>query len=122
MDRQEALEFIRGYFAELFVRRNLDVLDEYLSSDYFDEDIGDPTVNHIQNSKEFLREWFEREPSIGVDVIDGMVHDDVITAYLEWFKYSGSVKQSIQKGVAVFVVKGRKIVRRRTFIYEIAPG
>lgn len=44
MNNQEGLEFIRKYFDELFGRRNVDILDEYLDPDYFDDDIVSMTI------------------------------------------------------------------------------
>lgn len=85
MNNQEGLEFIRKYFDELFGKRNLDALDFYLDRNYFDDDIretdddiGETDVDHIKNSKAFLKEWFRTRPSIGVDVKDAMAQDDVI--------------------------------------------
>lgn len=118
MNNQEGLEFIRGYFDELFGKRNVKALVDYLDKTYFDDDIGDPSVDHIQNSKDFLQELFLREPTIGVEVIDAICHDDVLTAYLEWYRMDSGSRQSIRKGVAIFIVKDKKIVKRHTFIYE----
>lgn len=117
MNQQQSLEFIRTYFHKLFVEHNVDILDEYLDPDYFDDDIGDPHADHIRNSKEFLREWFKRCPTVGVEVLDVMTHDEVLTAYLEWFDHENGVRKSLQKGVAIFVMKDKKIIKRHTFIY-----
>lgn len=117
MNQQQSLQFIRGYFHELFVDHNIDALDDYLDAEYFDDDIGDPHVDHIRNSKEFLSEWFKKSPTICVEVLDVMNHDDVLTAYLEWYETDNGFKKSLQKGIAIFVMKGNKIVKRHTFIY-----
>ncbi len=58
MNQEEAREFIQHYFAELFGKHNIEALDEFLHPDYFDDDISDPHVNHLQNSKEYLRALF----------------------------------------------------------------
>ncbi|MBA4384105.1 MAG: hypothetical protein C0410_05160 [Anaerolinea sp.] len=118
MNIHEGLKFIRGYFDDLFVKRNIEALDKYLDKTYFDEDIGDPSVDHIQNSKEFLKDLFIRVPTIGVEVIDAVCHDDVLTAYLEWYRMDSDTRQLIRKGVAIFVMNGKQIVKRHTFIYE----
>ena len=54
MNDQESLECIRKYFDELFRKRNIDALDAYLAPEYFDDDIGDPKIDHIHNSKQYL--------------------------------------------------------------------
>jgi hypothetical protein len=46
-----------------------------------------------------------------------MNHDDVLTAYLEWFETINGVRKNLQKGIAIFVMKGNKIAKRHTFIY-----
>lgn len=118
MDNQESLDFIRNYFDELFGKRNLDALDVYLDKDYFDDDIGDPDIDHIENSREYLADLFRIHPTIGVDVSDAITKDDVISAFLEWFVFENNIKQVIRKGVAIFVVKDRRILKRHTFIYQ----
>lgn len=118
MNSHEGLGFIRGYFDAVFGQRNVDLLDQYLDEAYFDDDIGDPSVDHIQNSKDFLNALFEREPTIGVNVVDGICQDDVITAYLEWYRMDSDHRQVIRRGVAVFVLNGKRIVKRHTFIYD----
>ena len=118
MNSQEGLEYIRGYFDDLFVKRNIDTLDDYLDKSYFDDDIGDPSVDHIQNSKEFLQNLFSCEPAINVEVLDAIVYDDVVTAYLEWYKMNSNNRETIRKGVAIFVMNGKQIVKRHTFIYQ----
>jgi hypothetical protein len=117
MNNQESLEFIRKYFDELFGKRNIDILDVYLDKDYFDDDIGDPNVDHIKNSKEYLAELFKENATIGIDVKDAITRDGVITAFLEWFVWENSMKRVIRKGVAIFVVSNQKILKRHTYIY-----
>jgi hypothetical protein len=117
MNDREALEYIKGYFDELFVKKNVDALDHYLDKDYFDYDIGDPSVDHIQNSKQYLLRRFEREPTIGVNVVRAMIHEEVITAFLEWFVIEGGERRVTMKGVASFLLRGEKILKRHTFIY-----
>ena len=117
MNNQEGLAFLRKYFDELFGKRNIAALDVYLDKDYFDDDIGDPAVDHIQNAREYLAELFKRSPATGVDVKDAIVHDNVIAAFLEWFAEENHVKRTIRKGVAIFAVKDQKIVKRHTYVY-----
>ena len=118
MDNQESLDFIRNYFNELFGKRNLDALDVFLDKDYFDDDIGDTDIDHIENSREYLADLFRKHPTIGVDVSDAITKDDVISAFLEWFVFENNIKQVIRKGVAIFVVEDRRILKRHTFIYQ----
>lgn len=120
MTNDQALDFLRRYFDELFVHHNLDALDVYLHPDYFDDDIGPDEPDHIQNSRDFLRDWFGNEPSMGVTVKDAMAQDDVLTAFLEWHRAGQGVQQTIQKGVAIFVLKDGRIYRRHTYIYANA--
>lgn len=117
MNNQEGLEFVRTYFDELFGKRNLDALDVYLDKDYFDDDISEPSIDHIKNSKEYLAELFKERPTIGVDVKDAIVHDNVISAFIEWFVRENNVKKTIRKGIAIFVVNHQKIQKRHTYIY-----
>ena len=117
MNNQEALAYIRAYFDELFVKRNMAALDEYLDQDYFDDDIGDPNVDHIENGKAFLTQLFKDKPTIGVDVKSALAEENVISAFLDWFILDEGVKKIIIKGVAIFVLKNQKIMKRHTFIY-----
>jgi predicted SnoaL-like aldol condensation-catalyzing enzyme len=118
MNDMEGFEFVSGYFEELFGKRNLDALDIWLDKKYFDDDIGDNDEDHIRNSKEYLQNMFRENPSIGVDVIKAITHDDVIAAFLEWYDMEGNIKRTLRKGVAMFVVKDGKIVKRHTYIYS----
>ncbi|MEN6409246.1 MAG: nuclear transport factor 2 family protein [Anaerolineaceae bacterium] len=117
MNDAESLEFIRRYFDVVFGKHDPDVLDEYLAEDYFDDDIGDPHEDHIQNSKEYLKEMFRQSPTLGVDVHKAVTQDDVISAYLDWYVRENDEKRVIMKGVAIFVMRGQKIVKRHTFLY-----
>ena len=117
MNNQESLEFIRTYFDELFGKRNINILDVYLDRDYFDDDIGDPNVDHIQSSKEYLLNLFKEKPTIRVDVKDVVTNDGVISAFLEWFVTEHHVKRIIIKGIAIFVLRDQKIRKRHTYIY-----
>ena len=117
MKDRESLEFIRGYFDELFGKRNVDALDVYLDPEYFDDDIGDPNIDHIQSSKQYLLQLFEDKPTIGVEVQDAIGRDGVISAFLEWFVIENDRKRTILKGVAIFVLRSQKILKRHTYIY-----
>lgn len=120
MNNQESLDFIHEYFNELFVKHNVAALDAYLDKDYFDDDIGDPDVDHIANSKAYLRAMFIQKPTVGVDVIDAITRDGVITAFLNWFVVENGVKQVTMKGIGIFVMNGDKILKRHTYLYEKA--
>jgi hypothetical protein len=117
MNNQEGFNFIQKYFNELFGNHNIDALDHYLDKSYSDDDIGDPAIDHINNSKLFLRELFSEKPTIGVNVVNAITHDDVITAFIEWFVIEDGNKRIIRKGVALFIVKDQKILKRHTFLY-----
>ena len=118
MNNQEGLEFVRKYFDELFGKRNIAALDFYLDENYFDDDIGDPEVDHIQNSKAFLTELFKVRPTIGVEVKDAIAQDNVISAFLNWHVLENDTKRILWKGVAIFVLKNQKILKRHTYMYD----
>jgi hypothetical protein len=122
MDNAEALHFIREFFRDVFDKRNPDAVEDYFAPDYFDGDIGDPGVDHIQNSKEFLGNLFAERPSIGVEVKDAVSRDDVIAAFVEWFVVGEGGRRPIRKGIAVFVLKDGKIVKRHTYTYSSEAG
>ena len=117
MNDSEALSFLREYFAALFIRHDLEVIDTYMAPDYFDDDIGDPNVNHLQCSKDFLADLFMRMPGIGVEVKSACCRDDVISAYLNWTLDENGQHRVIKKGVAIFVLRDRQIIKRHTFLY-----
>ena len=98
MKDRESLEFIRGYFDELFGRRNVDALDVYLDTEYFDDDIGDPNIDHIQSPKQYLLQLFEDKPTIGVEVQDAVGRDGVISAFLEWFVTENNRRRIFSRG------------------------
>jgi hypothetical protein len=51
-------------------------------------------------------------------VKDAMAQDDVVAAFLEWFVKEGDVKLILRKGVAVFVLRQGKILKRHTCTYD----
>jgi hypothetical protein len=114
MNDPESLEYLRKYFDELFGKRDVDALDAYLDPEYFDDDIGDPSVDHIKSSREYLLNLFREKPTIGVDVKDAAARDDVISAFLEWFVAENGARRVIRKGVAIFVLRDQKILKRHT--------
>jgi ketosteroid isomerase-like protein len=117
MNNQEGLEYVRTYFDELFGKRNVAALDVYLAPDYSDDDIPAGTVDHLKNSKEYLRNLFRERPTIGVDVLDAVAREDVISAFLEWYVVENGTRHVLRKGIAIFVVRDGKIVKRHTFVY-----
>jgi hypothetical protein len=117
MNNQEGFDFIQKYFDELFGKRNIAALNLYLDENYFDDDIGDPNIDHLKSSQEFLADLFRRQPTIGVEVKDAITQDNVISAFLDWFVVEGGVKRVIRKGVAIFVISNQKILKRHTYIY-----
>lgn len=118
MTDNEALTFLREYFHVLFVDRNIDALDMYLHPDHHDDDIGDGERDHIRNSKEYLQKLFERDPAINVDVKKAMADDNVITAVLEWYRMKKNGRETWLKGIGIFVMRERQILKRHTFFYE----
>lgn len=120
MNNRESLVYLREYFNELFVKHNVDALDTYLDKDYFDDDIGDPNVDHIANSKAYLRDMLIKNPTFGVDVIDAVTRDNVISAFLSWFVMENGVKRVTMKGIGIFVMKDNRILKRHTYLYEKA--
>jgi hypothetical protein len=117
MTDRQALAFIRKYFDDLFVKRDPQTLDVYLHPDYADDDIGAGTADHWGNAKRFLEDLFRRKPTIAVTVHKAMINNDVISADLEWFERPGGIKRTWMKGIGIFTLKGRRILRRHTFIY-----
>ncbi len=122
MTDKEAFAFIKTYFHDLFDKRDLSALDRYLSPDHFDDDIGPACSDHIANSKQYLSDWFAREPTVGVKVHKAMVSHDVISADLEWHAAENDGRRTLMRGVACFAVKDGRIVHRHTFMYFRAPG
>jgi predicted SnoaL-like aldol condensation-catalyzing enzyme len=117
MHHAEALAFVKEYFYELFEKHNLEALDTYFDEEYIDDDIGDPGIDQKQNAKAYLANLFKAKPAIGVEVIEVSAQNGVISAFLEWFEKEDGRKHTFRKGVALFVLRNRKILRRHTFIY-----
>jgi len=117
MNYRESRDFVRKYFDELFGCHNVDALDEFLDGSYFDDDIGDPNVDHIMNSKEFLKDLFMENPTIGVNVLDTITHDNVISSFVEWYVIENDKTRIIRKGIVILVVHDQRIHKRHTFIY-----
>lgn len=118
MNNRESHDFVRKYFDALFSCHNVDALDEYLDGSYYDDDIGDPNVDHILNSKEFLRELFRENPTVGVNVTETITKDNVISSFVEWFVIENDISRIIRKGIVIFVVHDQRIQKRHTFIYS----
>jgi predicted SnoaL-like aldol condensation-catalyzing enzyme len=89
----------------------------YLDEKYRDDDIGPECKDHIRDSKEFLANIFKRNPTIQIEVIKVVTRDNVVSAYLEWSVEANGKKKVIRKGIGIFVVKDKKILKRHTFIY-----
>ena len=108
----EAKKYIEKYFHELFVKRNLDALDEYLADDYYDDDIGPGAKDHKTNSRAYLKELFLRKPGIKVTAGNVTIEDNVITAYLQWIDTEDGRETILIKGIAIFEMNGQKIQKR----------
>jgi len=118
MNDHDATRFVTDYFAALFVTRDLSALDQYMHPDYVDDDIGDDDIDHIEAGKGFLQDLFRRHPSINVSVKRAVIHDDVITAYLEWTTTQDGKPTVHIRGVASLVMESGRIKRRHTFVYD----
>ena len=95
----EAMKKHSKIFDDLFVKRNPNALDRYLHENYWDDDIGKSGINHIENSKEFLRDLFNRNPTVGVEVKKVIAKDNVITAFLKWYRTKAGNRETWMKGV-----------------------
>jgi hypothetical protein len=122
MTDRQALDFIKKYFRDLFVARNVNALDIYLHPEYTDDDIGSGEQDWLGNSKRFLEELFQRRPTINVTVHKAMINNEVIAADLEWFERLSGEKRVWQRGIGIFKLKDEKIVKRHTFIYFANDG
>jgi hypothetical protein len=122
MNDQEAFVFIKCYFHELFVQRDLSALDRHLHPRHHDDDIGDAEKDHIANSKRYLTALFEKRPTMNVEVHKAMIENNVISADLEWFYTEKGERKTWMRGVACFVLEGKQIIRRHTFIYQKPVG
>lgn len=109
--------YIEKYFNTLFVERNLDKLNEFLHPSYWDDDYGVTGVDHIEGTKHYLLDLFNKRPNIGVKVKKVDSHDNVISAYLEWYHDIHDINSLWQKGVGTFLIETGKIIKRQTFIY-----
>lgn len=118
MNDQAALDYLRAYFRRLFEARDLSALDDYLAPDYWDDDIGEEGISHIEDSRRYLAELFARHPTIGVDLERAVCHGHVVTAYLAWHHVQDGRRETLRRGVAIFVLRRDKIASRHTFIYE----
>ena len=117
MNDGEAFEYIKNYFYELFVNKDLGTIDNYLVTNYYDDDIGETTDNHRKESKAYLLELFRKDPTINVCVKKVQVQDDVISAYLEWNSKKEDEIEVLRKGIAIFEIVDMKIRKRHTYIY-----
>jgi len=118
MNDREATRFIEEYFSSLFMERDVDVLDRYLHPDYWDDDCGQEGINHIEDSKEYLRDLFSRIPTVGVSVGRVTAEGNVITAFLDWTLEDADVITTWKRGIAIFVLEGDRIRKRHTYIYD----
>jgi hypothetical protein len=117
MNDTEARDFISQYFYELFVNRKIDMLDEYLSPDYRDDDIDPGETDHRANSKRYLAALFQKHPDIAVEIGPVAVADEVICAYLVWHETRNGEKHILKKGVGIFELENYSIRRRHNYIY-----
>ena len=117
MNDDAAFEYIQTYFHRLFVERDISALDEYLHPDYWDDDIGESGISHIDDSKIFLSNLFKRHPNINVNVENVMCNENVITACLRWVDQHDGHQETLRKGIAVFVLVEHRILKRHTYIF-----
>ncbi len=115
--QKQAEAFVKRYFELLFVDHDIESLDLNLDPNYWDDDIGKQGINHIQNSKEYLKQLFIKNPTIGVEVGNILTQDSTITSYVSWFILNGMERKVIRKGIAIFEMKNWKIAKRHTYVY-----
>lgn len=109
--------YIEEYFNTLFVERNLDKINEFLHPNYWDDDYGVAGTDHIEGTKDYLLDLFNKIPKVGVKVNKVDSHDNVIIAYLEWYYDIQDTNSLWQKGVGTFLIESGRIIKRNTFIY-----
>jgi len=114
---KEAEKYLREYFPRLFNKRDLSAIDEYLAKGYWDDDIGNHDDDHVRNSKEYLKKWFEDEPTIKIEIKRVIIEDEIITAYLHWYTDDGRKKETKIKGIGMFLIENGKIKKRHNYIY-----
>jgi hypothetical protein len=88
-----------------------------LHKEYWDDDIGICSSDHIGDSKKYLSDLFVRIPTMGVDIISSLSDENIITAYLNWYSIIEGKKKILKKGVGIFVIKDYKIFKRHNYIY-----
>jgi DNA-binding phage protein len=118
MNTQEATEYIRNYFKKIFKDHDLSYLDDILHPEYWDDDIGIEGENHIENSKNYLKEVFETINEANVEVTNVNTKDNIISAYLEWTRNEKNKRIVYMKGIGIFEINNRKIIKRHTYIYQ----
>lgn len=118
MTDAQAAAFLAEYFKTLFIDRDLARMSDYLHPDYWDDDIGDPKCDHIENGKQYLLSLFESKPNVGVIVKRAVIEDEVITAYLEWYDDLQNPESLWLKGIGLFEMDRGKIRKRHTYIYQ----
>ncbi len=50
-------------------------------------------------------------------MLDVIIRDEVITAYLKWYSTESGIQKTLRKGVALFVIREGQIIKRHTFLY-----
>ena len=122
MNTFEGLNYIESCFDTIFNGRNIAALDIYLDKKYDDDDIPDTETDHVKNSKEYLTQLFKEIPTIMVKVNDAITYDNVIVAFLEWYKTENKSRITLKKGVSIFVLNSEdKVIKRHNYMYFDGP-
>ena len=109
--------FLQNYFDGLFIKKDLSFIDKYMDQEYFDYDIGPSVKDHIKNSKEFLKDIFEKQPNLRVIVKKVKRIGSILCAQLQWVIIENRIKKLYMEGIATFEIKKQKIRKRNTLIY-----
>ncbi len=118
MNDDEGRAYIQKYYDQVFNGRNIDELEVFLDKEYDDDDIPDTEIDQIKNSREYLTNLFQKIPSIKVIVNGAITHDNIIVAFLEWYRIEKSLEQSLKKGICIFTINSEnKIIRKHNYIY-----
>ena len=113
-----AKRFLRNYFHELFVKKDVSCLDRYLSPDYFDSDIGPGVKDHVRNSKDYILNMYKTDPTLHVIVREVRKVERAYCAHLVWRHSENGIENTRFEGIATFIIEKNKIKRRSTLLFN----
>ncbi len=118
MNNEEGLAYIRNYFDQIFNGRYTDKLEVFLAQGYDDDDIPDTETDHIKNSREYLTRLFQEIPNIKVKVNGAFTYDNIVVAFIEWYRAEDGIVQPLKKGICLFTLNNEnRIIKRHNYIY-----